>query len=150
MDLLTAVLKRLRPALAGRVATVFAVTLLVGPVASASVWTTGLAASSSSATRSRVLAAPTGVDAECAALGLKVVLSWNAVANAASYGVYMSSTGLNGTYNLVTTVATNSYSSGVLGLGTYYFKVTATIGANWTSGLSAASQARVITLVLCS
>lgn len=122
--------------------------MVQSPSAAAS-WTVGLAAQSHGQARARTLSAPTGVTTSCSGLTVPIVVSWTAVANATSYGVYRSAGG--GPYTLVTTVnaptTTASYNPGGV-LQSYTLAVTVTLGTAWTSGLSAPGATRTVTALL--
>lgn len=115
-------------------------------------WTVQLAANSKAQATAQAVPSPPGsVTSTCSLVALQVTVTWTAVAHAASYTVYQSTTGANGTYSVVATgVATTSWTSPVLVLGTYFYEVTATIGSNWVTARSAASNGHTITLVLCT
>ena len=66
---------------------------------------------------------PSGVKATANSSYISV--TWNAVSGADSYGVYRS-TSANGTYSLITTFATTTYSDYAVSAGTtYYYKISA-------------------------
>jgi hypothetical protein len=122
-------------------------TSLSATAASASNWSTTLNSSSAGQARSSATAtAPTGVTATCTASNQKtVVVSWVAVSHA-KYSVYQSSTSSSTGFTVVASgVATTSWTSASLPTGlTYWYKVSATIGSNWTSSMSTASTGRLI------
>jgi hypothetical protein len=91
--------------------------------------------------------APTGITATCTTPPtLKTVkVAWNAVTHATTYSVYDSTTSSTGTYTLIASgVGTTSWTSGTLASGSYWFKVAALFGSNWTGTQSAASSQRTI------
>ena len=112
-------------------------------------WTVGLAANSHGHAAASTVSPPSSVSATCTGLTTPIVVSWSAVANAASYTVYQSTGG--GAFTSATTISapttTWHYSPPGL-LQTYAFKVLATVGTNWTSALSGATATRSITVLL--
>ena len=135
----------------------FAITLatvaaVAAPAGAVTNWTVQLAASSSAqATAQAVPSPPASVTSTCSLVALQVTVNWTAVAHAASYTVYQSTSGATGTYSVVASgVATTSWTSPILVLGTYYYEVTATVGSNWVTARSAASNGHTITLILCT
>jgi hypothetical protein len=134
-------------------AAVLALSLVLGAsAAAASSWTAGLAASSKGQGQaSSQPAAPINITATCSLVALKITVGWDAVPNATTYTVYQSSTGANGTYTSVQTGITGtSWQTGVLVLGTFYYKVVAYVGSNWVSPLSVASPGHTITIAVCT
>jgi hypothetical protein len=131
-------------------ATIVAVS--AAPAGAVTNWIVHVAAGSSAqASAQSVPSPPSPVTSTCSLVALQVTVSWPAVAHAASYTVYQSTTGANGTYTAVATgVATTSWTSPILVLGTYFYEVTATVGSNWVTAKSAASNGHTITLVLCT
>jgi hypothetical protein len=95
------------------------------------------------------LSPPTGVNTSCNGATTPINVSWNAVPNAASYGVYAKLG--SGSYALVSTVSapttSTPYNPGGV-LGSYTLAVKATLGTAWTSELSAPGPARTVTLGL--
>jgi hypothetical protein len=79
-----------------------------------------------------------------------VKVSWAAITHATTYGVYQSTTTATGTYTLVTSVSTTTWTSGVLAAGHYWYEVKANIGTNWASASSAATAERTTTSSACS
>ena len=77
-------------------------------------------------------------------------MSWAAITHATTYGVYQSTTSATGTYTLVGSVSTTSWTSGVLAAGHYWYEVVANIGSNWASANSAATAKRTISSSACS
>jgi hypothetical protein len=119
--------------------------------AGASGWPVATGAGAKGAARALPLpAAPANPTATCSLVSLQITVAWSAVPKATSYGIYQSTTGAAGTYSLYATVAGTSWTSPVLLLGSYWYKVTATIGGNWTSPLSVATAGHTITLILCT
>jgi hypothetical protein len=96
-------------------------------------------------------AAPTATSA-CAspASGKKVTVTWAAVTHASGYGVYQATTSATGTYALVTTVTTLTWTSAALTTGNYWYEVVANIGSNWASSKSTATSERTISSSACS
>jgi len=79
-----------------------------------------------------------------------IKVTWSATTHATSYSVYESTTTVTGTYNLVASgVATNSWTSGTLTTGNYWFEVVALIGTNWTSTKSSATGESTINSSNC-
>jgi hypothetical protein len=110
--------------------------------AAGSNWTLSLAAGSKGATQAKPgPPAPTGVTDVCVSpSGRTVTVSWNAVADASTYTVFKSTTTSTGTYSSTATgVTTNSWTSGTLTAGNYWFKVEAYVGTKWVSAQSAAT-----------
>jgi len=121
-------------------------TTLSASAAGASNWSTSLSGASAGQARSSGSSAPSEVTATCTASNQKsVVVSWQAVAHA-KYSVWRSSTSSSTGYTLTASnVATTTWTSSALPTGqTYWFEVSATIGSNWTSSLSAPTTGRVI------
>jgi hypothetical protein len=66
---------------------------------------------------------------------------WSAVAHAASYAIYTSTSGSSGTYSLLQGgVTSNPYTTTSLGQGTYYFEIAALVGTNWPGAKSVATS----------
>jgi hypothetical protein len=110
--------------------------------AAGSNWTLSLAAGSKAEAQAQPApAAPTGVSDVCvSSSGRTVTVSWNAVADASTYTVFKSTTTSGGSYSSTATgVATNSWTSGTLTAGNYWFKVEAYVGTKWVSVQSAAT-----------
>ncbi len=121
-----------------------------GPAGAAG-WPVPTTAGTHGAARALTLpSAPANPTATCSLIALQITVAWSAAPKATSYSVYQSTTGATGTYSLVATVAGTAWTSPVLVLGSYWYKVTATIGNNWTSPLSAATAGHTITLALCT
>jgi fibronectin type 3 domain-containing protein len=121
---------------------VCAVALLGGAAAGATSWVVVLHASSAGEGHAQTLpSAPTSVTASCPAptTSKTITVTWGAVTHATTYSIYDSTTSATGTYTLVTSVSTTSYTSGTLATGNYWYEVTASIGTNWASGKSTAS-----------
>jgi fibronectin type 3 domain-containing protein len=118
--------------------------------ASASAWPTALQAGSSAQARAQpVPSPPSTVTATCTStLGNTIIVSWTAVAHAASYTVWQA-TSANGTYTFTKNAATSPTTTPALLVGTFFFKVTVTIGDNWLSAMSVASDSRTIAAVAC-
>jgi hypothetical protein len=140
---------------ARRVLGALLVTAILGLVhagpADATGWSVPTIAGAKGAAKALALpAAPTNPTATCSLVSLQITVGWSAVPKATSYGIYQSTTGAAGTYSLVATVAGTTWTSGILLLGSYWYKVAATIGSNWTSPLSAATTGHTITLFVCT
>lgn len=89
--------------------------------------------------------------ATCSLVSLQITVSWTAVAHASKYDVYVSSTGIGGAYSIAAAgVVGTLWVSPILLLGTYFYKVTATVGSTWTTALSAPTAGHTITLVVCT
>ncbi len=117
--------------------------LLVSVVpAAGSNWTLALAAGSKAEAQAQPApAAPTGVQDVCvSSSGRTVTVSWNPVADASTYTIFKSTTTSTGSYTSTATgVATDSWTSGTLAAGNYWFKVEAYVGTKWVSAQSAAT-----------
>jgi hypothetical protein len=124
-------------------ATVLVAVLLATVVpAAGSNWTPALAAGSKGEAQAQPgPVAPTGVSDVCVSPSQRLVtVSWNAVADASTYTVFKSTTTAGGTYTSTATgVTTNSWTSGTLTAGNYWFKVEAYVGTKWVSAQSAAT-----------
>ena len=125
------------------VATVVAVVVLAclcsaGP-AWATAWTVHAAGGSAGLARSQTL--PTVAPAAaCQSSSTKViVVSWSATTHV-TYAVSQSTTSATGTYTQVASgLTTGSWTSATLANGHYWYKVTGTVGSNWTTGASGAT-----------
>jgi hypothetical protein len=119
--------------------------------AQASAWAASLQSGSKGLAQAQPLPnPPSPITATCSGLvGNAIIVSWPAVAHAASYTVYQATTA-NGQYTVVTTVSASPATAGGLALGTFFYKVTATVGATWVSAQSAASNSRNILFVACA
>lgn len=115
-------------------------------------WAVPVASTSKGQAGARTITAPAGVTASCTGVTTPIVVAWNSVPNAVSYTVYKSAGG--GSYAAAATVLapTTSWSYSPPGvLQTYTFKVSATVGTNWISALSAASPTRSVSgLLVCT
>jgi fibronectin type 3 domain-containing protein len=138
----------------GSVLTVLAVFAVVGTTAAtsaqASAWPTSVQSGSHAQAEAQPLPnPPSTVTATCTStIGNTIIVSWSAVAHAASYSIYESNSA-NGTYTLGKTAITSPSTTAALLLGTFFFKVTATVGTNWVSAKSVASNSRTIAAVAC-
>lgn len=95
-------------------------------------------------------AAPSAT-ATCSGLVGNIVVNWTADSPVSSYTLYQSSTSSSGPYSVIKTgLTTTTYTQTGLGIGSYWFEVSATLGSNWVGPLSAPTQQRTITLALCS
>jgi hypothetical protein len=114
-------------------------------------WTIRLATGSHGKARGDAApAAPTGVSAVCQGVLLndKIVVSWSAVTHASAYQVY-DATSSNGTYSTIGSTVTGTTATVTVGIvGSYWFKVQAFAGTQWTSPLSTAAGPRTITVAL--
>lgn len=121
-----------------------------GPApAGAAGWTVG-ATGSGRASADTVPSAPTGAAANCGTIALSITVSWIATARATSYTVYRA-TSSSGPFSVVASgVTATTWDTPVLAIGTYWFQVGAVTGANWAGPVSATTQSRTITAVLCS
>jgi hypothetical protein len=117
----------------------------------ASAWPASLASGSAAQAQAQPAPSPPStVTATCTSTtGNTLIISWPAVAHATTYSIYQARS-LNGTYTLTSTVAASPVTTGSLVAGTYFYKVSTTIGANWVSAQSAASNSRTITPTTCS
>ena len=131
-----------RAALVPALAVVCVATTFGGVASGATSWIVVLHASSAGEGHAQALpAAPTSVAASCPAptTSKTIKVTWNAVTHATSYSIYDSTTSATGTYTLVASVTTTSWTSGTLATGNYWYEVTASIGTNWASAKSSAS-----------
>ena len=139
-----------RAVLVPALAVVCAATTFGGVASGATLWIVVLHANSAGEGSAQALpAAPTGIAASCPAptTSKTVKVTWNAVTHATSYSIYDSTTSATGTYSLVTSVTTTSWTSGTLASGNYWYEVTASIGTNWASVRSPASGESTIQLL---
>ena len=121
----------------------------LGTGAGASSWAPGLVAASSGEAQGQPLPGTPSATASCSGVVGNVVINWTSISPVSSYTFYQSSTAASGPYSVVKSgLTTLSYTQTGL-LGTYWFEVSATLGANWVGGLSAPTQQRTLTLVLC-
>ncbi|HAM02263.1 MAG TPA: hypothetical protein DCQ30_08580 [Acidimicrobiaceae bacterium] len=122
--------------------TVVGVLAAVPTAASASNWVASVAAGSGAQAQSSGLPSPpASVTAACtSAASNTIVVTWSAVANAATFSVYEATAAASGPYRAVATgVTSTSWTSGGLSSANYWFEVTAYLGTNWQSVLSTAS-----------
>lgn len=126
-----------------RVATLVAVAALVwlvppGP-AWATAWTVPVRAGSAGLARSQTLPVP-APSAACQSSSTKViVVSWSAAGHL-TYAVSQSTSSATGTYTQVASgLTTGSWTSATLGNGNYWYKVSGTVGTNWSTGASSAT-----------
>jgi fibronectin type 3 domain-containing protein len=115
-------------------------------------WTVHVATVNAGEAQAQALpSAPTATSA-CTSPASKrtVIVSWAAITHATTYGIYQSTTSATGTYTLVTSVSTTSWTSGVLAAGHYWYEVVANIGTNWAGAKSAATVERTTTSTTCS
>ena len=108
----------------------------------ASGWAETLAAGSKAEARAVTLPAGPGVvGAACTSPTASIVtVTWRPVPLATSYTVFDSNTSSTGPFSTIATGITGtSWSSGKLATGNYWFKLSTSIGPNWTGGLSSPS-----------
>ena len=108
----------------------------------ASGWAETLAAGSKAEARAITLPAGPGVvGTACTSPTASIItVTWSPVPLATGYTVFDSTTSSIGPYTSVATGLTGtSWSSGKLASGNYWFKLSASIGPNWTGGLSSPS-----------
>jgi hypothetical protein len=120
--------------------------------AGATSWSVGIVGTNAGeATARGGPAAPTGATSACTStVSNTVTITWAAVTAATSYSVYSSTTSASSGYSVYATgVTTITYTTGALPLGTYWFEVTASIGAHWVSGSSNATAQRTILVAAC-
>jgi hypothetical protein len=116
-------------------------------------WIVGLSAGSGGEAQALGLpAAPASATATCSRLVLgNIVVTWAAAPPAATYTVYKSTMSATTGCSVVASNVTGlTYTQSGLGLGSYWFEVSGSVGTNWTGPNSAATTPRTITLVLCS
>jgi hypothetical protein len=120
--------------------------------ASATDWRITLAAGALAEAASGQLVSPATPTATCGT-GLaanNVTVAWTAAAHATGYTIYQSSTASTGPYTAVArAVPGTSWTSGALGVGSYWFQV-ATEDNAWISSNSAATAGHTIGLLGCS
>jgi len=117
-----------------------------GP-ATASTWTVGVTGGGNASSASDAAPdAPSSVISTCVSSSSNTVrISWSTVQHATAYSVYQATSSATGTYTVVKTgVTSTSWTTGSLGKGSYWFKVAAVVGANWSGPQSAATAQRVI------
>lgn len=117
-----------------------------GP-ATASAWTVGVAAGGNASGASDTgPAPPSSISSKCVSSSSNTVqITWSTVQHAATYTVYQATTSATGTYTAVKTGLTvTSWTTGSLARGSYWFKVTAVVGASWPSSQSVATPQRSI------
>ena len=120
-----------------------------GPAA-ASGWPVPAAAGSQAVAAAQSLpVAPANPTSTCSLIALQVSVAWSPVPHATGYGVYQSTTGSSGSYSLVATVSATAWTSPILMLGSYWYRITAFVGS-WTSPPSSPTAGHSITLVLCT
>lgn len=151
------VLRRCRPAPVALVFFALASVLvaLIGPpvrlVAASGAWPAPLASSSALALAGAAPSAPTGVTSACASVLLSsdITVTWGAVAHATGYTVLQSTTSAaTGFTAVVTGVASTTWTTGSLALGTYYYEVVADAGAHWSSPASSATAGIAVVSVV--
>ncbi|MDT7538278.1 MAG: hypothetical protein QOI82_1863 [Actinomycetota bacterium] len=142
----------LRPAV---VAFVVVVLVALATAAQASAWTMGVAFGAKPASaQAQAFPAPTGVTLTCPVATQKILkVAWSAVAHAATYDIFYSTTSATTGFTAATTgVTATTWTSGTLANGTYYVQVSANVGTNWKSPNSASAGPRTIksTATICS
>jgi hypothetical protein len=97
-------------------------------------------------------AAPGSVTAACVSLlGWSIKVTWDAVPHASAYTIYRSTSSSSSGFSVYDTVggSTTSYTdSNFSVLTSYWYRITATVGANWTGPQSASTPRRSISLIL--
>jgi hypothetical protein len=97
-------------------------------------------------------AAPGSPNAACVSLvGWTIRVTWNAVPHTSTYTIYRSTSSTSSGFSVYATVGggTTSYSdSNFSVLTSYWYRITATVGANWTGPQSASTPKRSISLLL--
>jgi hypothetical protein len=128
---------------------------LAGPQAAlaATNWLVGRDGTNGGAGRAEPLpAAPGGVNAACVSLlGWSIKVTWNSVPHASSYTIYRSTSSASSGFAVYETVdgGTNSYTDANFSvLTSYWYRVTATVGTNWTGPQSASTPRRSVSLFL--
>jgi hypothetical protein len=134
---------------------IFAAVVVVACVSNtaawASSWTPGLAASSSGEAHGQPLPGAPSATATCSGIIGNIVINWTAVSPVTGYTLYQSSTSASGPYSVIKSgLTTTTYTQTGLLVGSYWFEVSATVGSNWVSPLSAPTQQRTITVILCT
>lgn len=119
--------------------------------ARASLWTVAVApASHAQAAAQAAPAAPAGVAAACAS-GRTITVTWSAVAHAASYTIWQSTTSATGGYTTAASgITTTTWTTPTLSSAHYWFEVTARVGVNWTGATSAATARTTISGSTCT
>ena len=142
-----------RAALVPALALVCVATTFGGVASGATNWIVVRQANSAGEGSAQALpSAPTGVTATCTSptTSKKITVSWSAVSHATAYGVYDSTTSATGAYSLVTSVTTTTWTpTTALSAGNYWYKVTASIGTNWTGVESSATVESTINTLKC-
>jgi hypothetical protein len=118
-------------------------------MAAAASWAVGLGPGSQGETQARgAPAAPGGVAAACVGLlQPKITVSWNLVSLATTYTIYQSTTSASlGFSPTATSITGQSWTSGNLAIGNYWYEVGALIGSNWSGPLSSATAESTITV----
>ena len=108
-------------------------------------WIVGRGGSKGGTGKAVVWSPPASVSAKCAGtITWNINISWSAVPHATSYTVtrHGSGSGTVGTVSAPTTSITDTQLS-LIGIGSYYYTITATVG-NWTS--AASSNTGTVTL----
>lgn len=119
-----------------------------GGAGAATPWAVAVGSSGAQAQSRGLPGTPGGVTASCAGtvLNPKAVVSWSAVTQAGSYSVLESTTSSTSGFAAVASVTTLTWTSATLGTGTFWFRVTASIGTNWTGPQSASSAGITVLL----
>jgi hypothetical protein len=97
-------------------------------------------------------AAPASPNAACVSIvGWTIKVTWSAVPHASTYTIYRSTSSSSSGFSVYDTVSggTTSYSdSNFSVLSSYWYRITATVGVNWTGPQSASTPKRSISLLL--
>jgi hypothetical protein len=102
----------------------------------ATAWTVQVGSNAPAQARGGTLAAPSGVTSACASNKVPVIVSWNAVANATSYGITQAPTSTGPFTPVATGITGTSYSFTPSSAGTYFYEVFAT-RSTWSGPASA-------------
>jgi hypothetical protein len=136
------------------IASVLSISVSSGSAWAATNWAVHAAAVNSGEAHALALpAAPAAPTATCTspATNRTVKVSWTAVTHATTYAVWESTTTAGGTYTQVMSgVATTSWTTGVLSTGNYFFEVVANVGTNWAGAKSAPTAQRTLSALACS
>lgn len=119
-------------------------------------WLVGRGGTNGGAGRAETLpAAPGAVNATCVSLlGWSISVTWSQVPHASSYTIYRSTSSSSSGFSVYDTVGggtTNYTDANFSVLTSYWYRITATVGTNWTGPQSASTPKRSISLILvCS
>lgn len=119
-----------------------------GGAGAATPWTVALGSSGGEAQSQSLPGTPGGVTASCAGtlLNPKAVVSWSAVSLATSYSILESTTSSTSGFSTVASVPTVTWTSPNLTTGSFWFRVAASIGTNWTGSQSASTSGITVLL----